>query len=183
MTTYSDIIDILMEQSIVAIYQGRSEAGPRALGNRSILFDPRNPKGRDIVNTVKKREFFRPFAASVMLEHVHEWFDMKGIKESHFMMYAVDALPNVYDLIPAVLHVDMTCRLQTVTKEENKHYYALISEFNDRTSVPMLLNTSFNLAGDPLVETLDDAIDTLNRSEIEYLYLPEKSELITVKNA
>lgn len=183
MTTYSDIIDIIMEQNIVAIFQGRSEAGPRALGNRSILFDPRNPEGRDIVNTVKKREFFRPFAASVMLEHVHDWFDMKGIDESHFMMYAVDALPKVHELIPAVLHVDMTCRLQTVTSDENQHYYALINEFYSRTNVPMLLNTSFNLAGDPLVETLDDAIDTLNRSEIEYLYLPEKSELITVKNS
>jgi carbamoyltransferase len=183
MTTYSDVIDLIMEQNIVAIFQGKSEAGPRALGNRSILFDPRNPKGRDIVNTVKKREFFRPFAASVILEHVHEWFDMKGVMESPFMMYAVDALPRVLDRIPAVLHVDMTCRLQTVTKEQNPHYYALISEFNNRTGVPMLLNTSFNLAGDPLVETVDDAIDTLARSEIEYLYLPEKSELITARNS
>ena len=182
MITCSDIIDIILDQNIVAIYQGRSEAGPRALGNRSILFDPRNPKGRDIVNRVKKREFFRPFAASVMLEYVNNWFDMKGIEESPFMMFAVDSLEKVHDLIPAVLHVDMTCRVQTVTQKQNPHYYALISEFNDRTGVPMLMNTSFNLAGDPLVETLDDAIDTLNRSEIEYLYLPEKSELITVRN-
>lgn len=182
MTTPADIVDLLVDQQIVALFQGRSEAGPRALGNRSVLFDPRNPDGRDIVNTVKRREFFRPFGASVLLEHVNEWFDMKGIVESPFMMYAVDALPHACDLIPAVLHVDKTCRLQTVSEAQNRHFYRLIHAFHQRTGVPMLLNTSFNLAGEPLVQTLDDAIDTLQRSLIEYLYLPEREELIVIRN-
>lgn len=179
---YSTIVQLLLEQNIVSIFQGRSEAGPRALGNRSILFDPRNPDAKDIVNKVKKRESFRPFAASVLAEEASYWFDMRGLKESPYMMYAMNAHVDVWGLIPGVLHVDKTCRIQTVTKTQNKHYYNLIFEFFKETKVPMLFNTSFNLAGDPLVHTIDDAIDTLKRSEIEYLYLPELEELITIKN-
>lgn len=179
---YSTVVDLLLDQKIVALFQGRSEAGPRALGNRSILFDPRNPNAKDIVNRVKRRESFRPFAASVLLEEAPKWFDMRGLKESPFMMYAMDAFEEGWEKIPGVLHVDNTCRIQTVTKSQNKHYYNLIKEFFGRTEVPMLFNTSFNLAGEPLVHTMDDALDTLRRSEIEYLYLPELEELITVKN-
>jgi carbamoyltransferase len=179
---YADVIDLIQQKHLVALFQGRSEAGPRALGNRTLMFDPTVPNGKDLVNLIKRREWFRPFAASCMLEHVHEWFDMAGLKESPFMMYAVDALPGVAEKVPSVIHVDNTCRVQTVTQEQNKHWYNLIKEFNSRTGVPMLFNTSFNLAGDPLVETIDDALDTLRRSDIEYLYLPDIGKLVKVPN-
>jgi len=168
----------LAEGNIVAIYQGRSESGPRALGNRSILFDPRVQEGKDIVNRVKGREWFRPFAGSVLLEHVHDWFDLRGLKESPFMMYAVNVLKDKKDLIPSIVHVDGTCRIQTVTREQNQHYYDLINEFYKLTGVPILFNTSFNLAGDCIVETLDDAISTMQESDIDFLYLPELQVLL-----
>jgi carbamoyltransferase len=177
--TYKDVIDLIIDGNIVAMYQGRSEAGPRALGNRSILFDPRVKNGKDIVNGVKHREWYRPFAGTIMKEFVHEYFDMRGIDESPFMMYAVDVLEDKKEIIPSITHVDGTCRIQTVTREQNEHYYNLISEFNSRTGVPILFNTSFNLGGDPMVETIDDAIKTLAKSELNYLYLPEKNLLVS----
>ena len=166
--------------NIVAIAQGRSEIGPRALGNRSILFDPRVKDGRDIVNTVKKREYFRPFAGTVLKEHAKEWFDLDRLDESPFMMYAVDVLSDKKDKIPAILHIDGTCRIQTVTSKQNKNYYDLISEFYKLTGVPILFNTSFNLAGDTMVETIDDAFRTIRNSDINYMYLPEINKLISV---
>ena len=151
---------LIEERNVVAIFQGRSEAGPRALGNRSILYDPRDPDGKDRINKIKRRESFRPFAGSVLLPHVHKWFDMGGLDESPFMMYAVDALPHTHDKIPAVLHIDKTCRVQTVDMKDNLNYYQLIDAFYQITDVPMLFNTSFNMAGEPLVETPEDAIRT-----------------------
>ena len=170
---------LIEERNVVAIFQGRSEAGPRALGNRSILYDPRDPDGKDRINKIKNRESFRPFAGSVLLPHVHKWFDMGGLDESPFMMYAVDALPHTYDKIPAILHVDNTCRVQTVGLKDNTHYYQLIDSFYQLTDVPMLFNTSFNLAGDPLVETPRDAIDTFMKCELDYLYFPEVQKVIS----
>jgi carbamoyltransferase len=96
-------------------------------------------------------------------------------------MYAVDAKDGVKEKVPAVIHYDNTCRIQTVTKRQNRHFYNLIKEFKSLTNVPILLNTSFNLAGEPLVETFEDAINTLKNSQIKYLYLPEISTLITLK--
>ena len=177
-----DVVRLLREKNIVAIFQGRSENGPRALGNRSILFDPTFSDGKDFVNAVKHREYFRPFAATVLAEHASEWFDLRGMDESPSMMYAVNCKPGVAEKVPSVIHVDGTCRIQTVTREQNKNYYDLIKAFYDETGVPLLFNTSFNLGGDPLVETLEDAIDTLKRSKIEYLYLPEHKRMIVVKN-
>lgn len=174
----SDVVDILESGETVAIFQGRSEQGPRALGNRSLLFDPRVHDARSIMNTKKGRELFRPFAATILLDHVHDWFDMRGLEDSPYMMYAVDSLSEVRDIIPGVLHVDNTCRIQTLTKEQNENYYNLIYEFYNRTKVPMLLNTSFNLSGDTICETVDDALDTLKRSEINYLYLPECGKML-----
>jgi len=173
-----DVAELISEKNIVAIFQGRSEAGPRALGNRSILYDPRDADGKDFVNTVKGREWFRPFAGTVLLEEANDWFDMAGLEESPFMMYAVNVAADKISQIPAVTHVDDTCRVQTVTEEQNKNYYELIKEFKDLTGVPVLFNTSFNLAGDPLVETLDDAFDAMRRSKLKYLYLPELNLLL-----
>ena len=176
---YCEVAKIIANKNIIALFQGQSEAGHRALGNRSILYDPRDPKGKDFVNKVKKREWYRPFAASVMLDYASEWFDMAGLKESPYMMYAFDVLEDKKHLIPCVVHVDNTCRIQTVSQSQNPHFYNLISAFNVLTGVPMLFNTSFNLAGEVLVETKEDAIDTFNRSDIKYLYFPETQELIT----
>jgi carbamoyltransferase len=181
-STNSDIVNLLKDRNIVAVFQGRSESGPRALGNRSILFDPSVVDGKDYVNSVKHREYFRPFAGSIMAEHAHEWFDLRGMKESPTMMYAVNCQPGIEEKIPSVIHIDGTCRIQTVTKEQNPLYYELINEFYKSTGIPMLFNTSFNLGGEPLVETLDDALRTLANSNIEYLYLPEYSVLIKVAN-
>ena len=175
----ADVAKLISEENIVCLYQGRSEGGPRALGNRSILFDPRVKNGKDIVNEVKHREWFRPFAGSILEEYVHDWFDLAGRDSSPHMMYAVECKPGVENKIPSVIHVDGTCRIQTVNKEQNLHYYNLISEFNKITGTPILFNTSFNLGGDPLVETLDDAIRTLQESELKYLYLPEIDTLVS----
>jgi carbamoyltransferase len=164
------------------MYQGSSENGPRALGNRSILFDPRVEDGKDFVNSVKHREYFRPFAGSILKEYAHEWFDLRGKDESPSMMYAVNCQPGIESRIPSIIHVDGTCRIQTVTEEQNYHFYNLIKEFHKKTETPILFNTSFNLGGDPLVETLEDAVSTLERSEIEYLFLPEYGKMIIVKN-
>ena len=178
-TTAATVAELIAQGNIICLYQGRSEAGPRALGNRSILFDPTVINGKDIVNEVKRREWFRPFAGSVMAEHANEWFDFRSRTDSPFMMYAVDVLEDKRDIIPAITHVDGTCRIQTVTSEQNPHYYELISEFNKIKNVPILFNTSFNLAGDPLVETVKEALDTLLKSQLQYLWLPEIGKLLT----
>jgi carbamoyltransferase len=177
-----EIVAMLRRKNIVSLFQGRSENGPRALGNRSILFDPTFPDGKDFVNKVKRREYFRPFAGSILHEYAHEWFDMRGLEQSPHMMYAMNCLPGIAEKIPSIIHVDGTCRIQTVKREQNPLYYDLIDEFRKETGVPILFNTSFNLGGEPLVETLDDAVRTLANSDIEYLYLPEYKKLIVVKN-
>ena len=178
----ADIVKLLKSKNIVALYQGRSENGPRALGNRSLLFDPTFEDGKDFVNRVKRREYFRPFAGSILHEHAHEWFDMKGLEESPFMMYAMNCNEGYAEKIPSIIHVDGTCRIQTVKREQNPHYYDIIEEFYNQSGIPIIFNTSFNLGGEPLVETLDDAVRTLANSDIEYLYLPEFEILITVQN-
>ena len=177
-----DVAQLIKDRNIVSIFQGRAEAGPRALGNRSILYDPTDPKGKDFVNTVKGREWFRPFAGSILQEHAKEWFDLRGCEETPYMMYAMEMEPKHIGEIPAVTHVDGTCRIQTVTQEQNKNYYNLINEFYKLSGVPLLFNTSFNLGGQPLVDTLDHAILTLINSKLEYMYMPELGKLIKVSN-
>ena len=179
---HDKVIDLITNKNIVSMFQGKSENGPRALGNRSILYDPTDPNGKDHVNRIKRREYFRPFAGTILAEHAHDWFDMRGLEESPHMMYAMDCQPGVEEKIPSIIHVDGTCRIQTVTREQNKHYYDLIETFYKKTGVPIIFNTSFNLGGEPLVETLDDAVRTLQSSEIEYCYLPEYGKLIEMKN-
>jgi carbamoyltransferase len=107
---------------------------------------------------------------------------MRGMKDSPFMMYAVNCKPGVKEKIPSITHVDDTCRIQTVTKEENENYYNLIKEFKKETGIPVLFNTSFNLGGEPLVESIEDAINTLENSDIEYLYLPTIGKVVQVPN-
>ncbi|HEY4111755.1 carbamoyltransferase family protein [Puia sp.] len=143
----------LANGKIVGWFQGASEIGPRALGNRSILADPRNPEMKDILNRkVKFREGFRPFAPSVLNEHAEQWF---GLKDSPFMLRVCDVLE---DSVPAISHVDHTARIQTVSPEDNATYYQLIKCFYELTGVPLLINTSFNIKGEPIVETPEDAL-------------------------
>jgi len=174
-----EVIDLIITQEqIVGLFQGEeSEWGPRALGNRSILFDPRHPEAKQIVNSVKQREEYRPFAGTVMLEHAEEYFEMLQLPESPWMSFAIQAKEKAYEDIPALVHADGTCRIQTVTKEQNKNYYELIEAFYKITKVPIIFNTSFNLGGEPLVETIYDAVDTCNRCEINYLYVPEDQDI------
>ena len=178
--TPADVAKLIAEKNIVTLFQGRSEAGPRALGNRSILYDPTDPNGKDTVNKVKGREWFRPFAGSMLKEYFEEWFETYGMEESPFMMYAMDFKTEKHGEVPAITHVDGTCRIQTVTREQNEAYYDLIEEFRKITGVPILFNTSFNLAGEPLVETLEDALHTMKNCDIDYMYLPEVGKLVTV---
>ena len=172
-------LDALIDQEqIVAIFQNHSEWGPRALGNRSIMFDPRHPNAKQIVNEVKKREYYRPFACTVMLEHAHDYFEMLQLPESPWMSFAIQCKPKALKDIPTLVHADNTCRIQTVTEEQNKNYYNLIKGFYERTGVPIIFNTSFNLGGESIVETVYDAIDTCNRSmtvSYTHLTLPTKA--------
>ena len=115
-------------------------------------------------------------------EEANNWFDMLGMENSPHMMYALDTLPDAKSKIPAVVHVDGTCRVQTINCRQNKHFYELIRCFFSATGVPMLLNTSFNLAGHPMVESISDALYTLRNSNLEYLYLPDIKKLIIIKN-
>jgi carbamoyltransferase len=173
-----DVLEELIEhQQIVGIYQEESEWGPRALGNRSIMFDPRHRDAKNILNMVKKRESYRPFACSVMLEHAEEYFDMLQLPESPWMSFALQCKPKALKDIPTLVHSDNTCRIQTVTEEQNPNYYNLIKGFYEQTGVPIIFNTSFNLGGESIVETVYDAIDTCNRSMINHLYIPDDQEI------
>ena len=181
-TTPEDVANLISERNIVCMYQGKSEGGPRALGNRSILYDPTDENGKDFVNKIKGREWFRPFAGTILKEHFEEWFNTRGLEETPFMMYAIEVSDKKMGEIPSITHVDGTCRIQTVDEDQNKNYYDLINEFYKISGVPILFNTSFNLEGQPLVETLNDAIETLRQSNLEYLYLPDLGKLVTIKN-
>jgi carbamoyltransferase len=174
----NDVLEEIIEnKQIVGMFQNTSEWGPRALGNRSILFDPRHPHAKQIVNEVKKREDYRPFAGSILAERAHEYFEMLQLKESPNMSFAIQAKQKAYDEIPSLVHADGTCRIQTVTEEQNPNYYNLIKGFGELTGTPIIFNTSFNLGGESLVETIYDAISTCNRSEINHLYIPEDQDI------
>lgn len=184
----NQINGLLSTANPVAIFQGRSEAGPRALGNRSIIFDPGLASGRRYINQIKKREYWRPFAGTILHEFAHEWFYMERLEESPFMSYAVKVKEDKEQFIPAILHEDKTCRIQTLKREQNPLYYEIIEEYHQakypgrEPHIPIVGNTSFNIAGKPLVETFEDAIETLENSSLEFLYLPEIKELIYVAN-
>tara|TARA_B100001996_G_C18416856_1_gene499077 strand:- start:87 stop:614 length:528 start_codon:yes stop_codon:yes gene_type:complete len=165
-------IDYLLKQKPVVIFQGESEIGLRALGNRSILFDPRNKDAQKIINTMKGREWWRPLAGTILLEHTHKYFELGTLEESPHMSFALPAKERAKKEVPSIVHVDGTSRMQTVTKQQNKNYYNLINQFYKKTKVPMVLNTSFNVAGFPIVEDLDFAVWSCNKMNIELIYNP-----------
>ncbi len=154
------IVDGILKDGIVAVASGRAEYGPRALGNRSILADPRDPSIKDKVNLIKQRELFRPFAPVVMAEHASKWFAMDF--ESPYMQYTVKCLQP--DKIPSVVHADGTSRVQTVTREQHLGLYRVLNKFYLQTGVPILLNTSLNIKGQPLINDEND----INIWELNY---------------
>jgi carbamoyltransferase len=165
-----ETVDRIASGKVVAWFEGGSEIGPRALGHRSILADPRSPTVRDHLNLhVKHRESFRPFAPSVLEEYAATFFELDA--PSPFMLLIVPVREEKRHLIPAVTHVDGSARVQTVSARTAPHYHALIRCFAERTGVPMLLNTSFNCAGEPIVETPADAVHSFLRMNLDSLIL------------
>jgi carbamoyltransferase len=175
-TSIRDIAELLNKDKSVAVYTGLAEAGQRSLGNRSILFNALNPDAKDIVNRIKKREWYRPFACVVLEEDANIYFDMGKIKSSPFMTICFPVRQKYGKMIPGVTHVDNTCRIQTVS-ETDGYLYKLLQEFKTISGHGILLNTSFNLAGEPLVETPTNALDTLNTSSLDYLWFEETQQL------
>jgi carbamoyltransferase len=144
------------------------EFGPRALGNRSILADPRDPEMKDRINRkVKRREPFRPFAPAVLEEKAREYFDMTGLDSSPYMLFTVPVLERARNLLPAVMHVDGSARVQTVSRETNPLFWRLISEFKDLTGLPVVLNTSFNVRNEPIVCSPQDAVRCFLSTDID----------------
>ena len=160
---------IVADGKILGWFQGRAEWGPRALGNRSIVADPRRPEMKEILNQrIKHREIFRPFAPSILAESTGEWFEKSH--PSPFMTLAYSVRPEKRDKIPAPTHVDGTGRLQTVTREANPRYWSLIKSFEQLTGVPVVLNTSFN-DNEPIVCRPEEALDCFQRTQMDALVL------------
>ena len=149
------IVNAIMKDGIAAVASGRAEYGPRALGNRSILADPRDPNIKNKVNLIKKRELFRPFAPVVMEEHASEWFDMNY--PSPYMQYTPKCLKP--DLIPSVVHADGTSRVQTVNRQQHPGLYSVLEKFYKKSKIPVLLNTSLNIKGQPMLNDQNDLLE------------------------
>lgn len=179
LTSIKDIAKLLYQNKSIAVYRGLAESGQRALGNRSIFFNPLNLNAKDIVNGIKKREWYRPFACAVLEEDANIYFDMGRVKSSPFMTICFPVRQKYGKIIPGIIHVDNTSRIQTVSKT-NGYLYELLHEFKKLSGYGVLLNTSFNLAGNPLVETPTDAFITLNNSSLDYIWFEETQQLFNV---
>ncbi|HEV2855683.1 MAG TPA: carbamoyltransferase C-terminal domain-containing protein [Thermoanaerobaculia bacterium] len=162
---------LLAGGQILGWAQGRSEFGPRALGNRSIIGDPRPAENKDLINAmVKKREAYRPFAPSVLQERVHDFFDLPpGVDELPFMVFTVNVREDKRELLGAVTHVDGSARIQTVSRETNERFWRLIHAFGELTGVPVLLNTSFNNNVEPIVDSVEDAVHCFLTTQLHAL--------------
>lgn len=163
------LVDDIAEGRIIGFLRGRSETGPRALCHRSFLADPRRAEMKERLNLIKRRELFRPFAPVVTADAQFRYFALK--QESRFMLLAATVLPEYRASLPAITHIDGTARVQAITKKDDVFVYALLKEFEARTGFPILLNTSFNVAGEPMVESPHDAIVTFLNSDIEVLVM------------
>jgi carbamoyltransferase len=173
--------ELLAEGKVVGWFQGRMEMGPRALGARSILADPRSTELRDKINRgTKNREFFRPFAPSAIEDEARMFFDIPPGVSSPFMLATFQTYKHQQEKIPGVVHIDGSARLQTVSAEDNPRYYRLLQRFYERTGIPILLNTSFNRAGEPIVNSPEDALKCFLRCNLDaliiedYLVLPNE---------
>ena len=166
---FKDIAKSLVDKNVIGLFQGAMEFGARALGNRSIIADPRNAGIKELLNEkIKNREKFRPFAPSILEEDVSDWFDIND--NVNFMSKVYKINENKKNIVPGVVHVDGTCRLQTVSKSYNENYYNIIKEFKELTNVPMILNTSFN-ENEPIVCSPKEAIDCFLRTKMDKLYI------------
>jgi carbamoyltransferase len=173
------VVELLDKQNIISVFGGGSESGRRALGNRSILADPRSPDMKDMINEkVKHRQWFRPFAPSILREEVKNWFQ-RDI-DSPYMSFCLKFKEDMKDKVPAVLHFDGTARLQTVSEKDNKWYHGFISKWFKKSGVPIVLNTSFN-DREPIVETPEHAINCFMGTNIDYLYFFDEGILISKK--
>jgi carbamoyltransferase len=161
--------DLLAQDKIIGWFQGRLEFGPRALGGRSILASPVNARMQDRLNEIKDREDFRPVAPVVMEDQAGEWFDKANV--SPFMLFVFDVKPDKAERIPAVRHVDGTARIQTINRQQNEPYYDLLAAFKERTGVPVLVNTSFNTRGEPIVCSPRDAVECFWTSPLDALVI------------
>lgn len=172
--SFNDIVkmtaNMLAEGKIVGWFQGGAEYGPRALGNRSILADPRDSEMPNKLNSrIKLREWFRPFAPAVIEEAYEEYFDLEC--SSPFMLFVANVRKEYRSKLPAITHVDGSARIQTVSKVANSLFYDLISQFGNLTGIPVILNTSFNIKGEPIVETPLDALECFLETGIDILIL------------
>lgn len=175
-TKIKEIAKLLYDNKSVAVYKGLAEGGRRAYGNRSILFNPLNKNAKNIVNQIKKREWYRPFAAAVLEEDANTYFEMGNTKSSPFMTICFPVREKYRKILPGITHVDNTCRIQTVSRNDG-YLYELLLEFRKLSGHGIILNTSFNLAGNSLVETPDQAFITLKKSNLDYLWFEETCQL------
>jgi len=173
-TTPEEVAKVLIEEP-VAIFQSRSEQGQRGLGNRSLLMNSVHKKAYEKLNAIKKREWFRPFACSILKEKTKEWFEMP-IEESPHMMYVFKIKKK--NIMTTGISKNNDSRIQTVSKKDNLHFYNLIKAFNKLKNIPILINTSLNLPGEVLVETMQDLKELFDNSKLNYIYLPEINKLI-----
>jgi carbamoyltransferase len=170
--TCASAAQLIADGRVIAWDRGRMEFGPRALGNRSILADPGRPEMRDRINAmVKKREAFRPFAPACSLQEAPRWFDVTPGEAHPYMISVVDVRAEVRALLPAITHVNGSARLQTVSASDNPDFHALLLAVGKTTGRQMVLNTSFNVKGQPIVNTPDEAIETFLGTGIEFLFL------------
>ena len=166
------VVDSLQRGEVVGWYQGPFEWGPRALGNRSIIADPRREDMKDIVNIkIKFREPFRPFAPSVLAEKASQHFDLPNAEKHYPTRFMLYVAPVASDLTPAITHVDGSSRPQVVHRDVSPRYHRLIEKFDEATGVPLIMNTSFNLKGEPIVGSPADALNTFSRSGLDVLVL------------
>jgi len=179
--TKKDIASLIKDGKIIGLVYGDSEVGPRALGNRSIVCDPNIKDMKDILNAkVKFREWYRPFAPFCKEEDAHKYFDSPNFKNLEFMSYAPRVKDEYIEKLPSITHIDNTARLQTVTKNSHSHFYELLTEFGKVSETNVLLNTSFNIRGYPILSTIKDALYALENTEMDYVvvedYLFTKNE-------
>ena len=169
--TKKDIARLLKDGKIIGLIYGDSEVGPRALGNRSIICDPSIPEMKDILNSkVKHRESYRPFAPFCKKEDAHKYFESRDFENMEYMSFAVKVK---VDTLPSITHVDGTARLQTVTQESHSHFYELLTEYATMSDIPVLLNTSFNSRGNPILSTIYDALNILKETELDYVVIED----------
>lgn len=178
--TKAQIAELLFQGNIIGVVYGDSEVGPRALGNRSIICNPNIKSMKEILNSkIKFREWYRPFAPFCKLEEAHKFFESPSFENLEYMSYAPKVKEEFVEKLPSITHIDNTARLQTVTMESHSHFYSILEEFGKLCDVNVLLNTSFNIRGKPILSTIEDALYILNNTQIDYVvvedYLFKKS--------